>query len=449
MSEVQCVLFELEGSGSDSAFVERKAHVRQKLVYRRAIDPKLQIFDYALEIPEDHFVRGLRRFILAMDLGILDACYDDRGGIPYDPRDCLGAILLGMKEGVRSGAALERACRYDVRYRYVAGGQTPDKRTFQRIKKRFNSQLKSLHSSVLKKGRYSKRACGAEVAVDGTKMSGSSSAWKPKDGGEPSDPDVRMMESHGRKCLGYNVQIAVDTSGPDRMILGCTVIQDQNDLHAMPKIIQATLEQCGELPVQVLADKGYETTQSIEHLENRGVQSLICPSDNIPGALMENADGVLVCPVGRPLIYKATRSSKESRSEKIRFFDVYRPEGGCAGCPLTASCTFYRKDLRVQPNADPGARFRNRDRVQSQGGAGAMIRRRLVEQPIAYMKRHTRFDRFLTRGLENVQTEMLLWVISYNIFKLLKASQDAFWLILAFFGQQRHPLPTCICISKS
>jgi transposase len=452
MSEFQGVLLEVEDSGSTSQAEIRKPHVRCKLVYRRKIDPKLQIFDYALEIPEDHIVRRLVDFIGSMDLSFLDALYPDSGGIPYDPRDCIGPILYGMKDGIRSGEGLARACKYDARYRYAANGQSPNARTFQRVLNRFGSELKTMHRAVLKKGRGAKRAFGTEVSVDGTKMAGNASAWKPLEATLPSDPDVRAMESHGRICLGYNVQIAVDTSSPDGLILGCEVIQSQNDQHAMPAILEAVKDQFGELPVQVLADTGYESSQTIQYLEEHGVESLICPSERIHESLRENADGVLVCPANKPLIYLKTASTVDKRNGKERVYDVYRPEGGCKGCPLKKDCSFAGKKLEVQAGSDPGAKFRNRDRIESQGRSGAMMRRRHVERPFAHMKRHTRFDRFLTRGLESVRAELLLWVIAYNIFKLLKDSKAVFRLILATFGQRPTRIPTsfgtaCFCWS--
>jgi transposase len=438
MSDCQGTLMDAEGCATGCSPVVRKRHVRHQVLFRRAPDPAFALFDYSLEIPEGHLVRRMRDFLCALDLEVLESDYTDCGGVGYDPRDILGPILLGLKEGVRSGAALEQACRYDVRYRFLAGGHTPDRRTFQRLRKRFQPHLNSLQSSVIQKARRGKRGLGKEIAVDGTKMPGNSSAWKSKDGESPSDPDVRVMESHGRKCLGYNVQIALDTTGPERFILGCQVIQDQNDTHAMPKILQATREQLGDLPVQVLADKGYESPQSIAHLEDQGIECLICPSEHMHEALRENAEGVLVCPAGKPMVYTKTRSGKESKGKgATRSYDVYRPEGGCAGCPLRESCTFHGKELQVQPGTEAGIRFRNRDRFISQGGAGALIRRRMVELPFALMKRHTRFDRFQTRGLDNVQAELLLWVLSYNIFRLLKRPRRVFRIIWALFSPKR------------
>jgi transposase len=449
MSGCQGVLLEVEDSGSFSQPEIGKRHVRQKLVYRRKIDPKLQIFDYSLEIPEDHPVRRLVAFIGSMDLSFLDALYSDRGGVPYDPRDCIGPILYGRKDGILSGEGLARACKYDARYRYAANGQTPDGRTFQRVLRRFGPELNTMHGAVLKRGRRAKRVSGAEVAVDGTKIAGNASAWKPRDAGLPSDPDVRAMESHGRKCLGYNVQIAVDTTHPDGLILGCEVIQAQNDRHAMPAIIEAVKDQFGQMPAQVLADTGYESSQSIQYLEEHGIESLICPSEKIHESLKENADGVLVCPVGKPLIYLRTGSTFDKRAGKDRLYDVYRPEGGCAGCPLYKNCGFAGKKLEVQSGSDPGARFRNRDRVESQGRAGAMMRRRHVERPFAHMKRHTRFDRFLTRGLASVRAELLLWVISYNIFKLIKHAGTFFRTIFAAIERKSTRVSTSFCIGGS
>lgn len=207
--------------------------------------------------------------------------------------------------------------------------------------------------------------------------------------------------------VGYNAQLAVDTD--DGLIVGADVSTSETDWHLAPVIVEAIHEQLGEYPARVIADSGYETPAGIAALEDLGIDTAFSPREGLDPSLHENADGVLVCMRGKPLVYIGTYPL-HGRDQ-----DRYRPEGGCRGCPLAKECPFKGKSLMVPVGADPAAKIRNRDRVESDAFRGALIRRRRVERPFAQLKRHDRFTRFRRRGLNKVRSEFMLWVVSYNL----------------------------------
>lgn len=408
MGSDQGVLFAGASDESFEFLEPRRAHVRSKVVFRKGLDPSLRVFDYELQVPPDHEVRWLKSSLKSLDLRFLEDLYEDKGGVGYRPEHLLGAICYGLKLGIRSGSGLEEACRYDNRFRVLTDGLSPSYKTFERALVRFAPVLPEVLSRIFGLAKSERLVSGLEVAVDGAKVGGASSEWNCRAGLPSSDPDARKMDSHGRKCLGYNVQVAVDTLGEGGLILGAEVIQDQNDLHAMPEVLAAMRQQFGDLPVQVLADTGYESASTIQHLEDQGIESCIAPSEEPHPSLRLNAEGDIVCPVGKRLLYLRTKEN-DGRS-----LDHYRPEGGCRGCPLSKTCAFYGKRLMVAHKADPAARFRNRQRALC--SEGAMVRRRLAERPFVLLR--TQLKRFLRRGLTKVRAEFLLWVASYNLFAI-------------------------------
>jgi transposase len=368
-------------------------------------------------VQKNHPARVLAQTLEKMDLGFVRQIYARRGGYPYEPVHLLGPILYGMSQGVRTGRELEEACRYDDRYKLLAGGHTPDDRTFERFIVKISPFLDELLSQVLVLARSKGKARGNEVALDGCKMPGSSSWWKSKEDSteKPSDPDARLMNSHGRRMVGYNALIAVDTA--DGLIVGAQVSNEQNDFHVVPDIIEATLCQLGEYPAAALADAGFDVPESILYLEEAGIDSVVAPKTPVSDALYEDEDGRLMCPAGKSLVLVGTMAKDK---EGLRRYDSYRPQGGCRGCPLKANCSFFRKTLDVPEGADPGAKIRNRVRFQSATYHRAMVRRRSVETPFAFLRRHDGFERFRGRSLDKAKAEFRLWVASYNLRKILR-----------------------------
>jgi hypothetical protein len=274
------------------------------------------------------------------------------------------------------------------------------------------------------------------VIVDGTKKAGNASWWKyTKDSNAlPSDPDARLQNSHGRRLVGYNAQVALDLES--KMILACDVFSDQSDQHVGERLMETMKLQQGSYPCAVVADTGFDTNENIAAMESRGIDSVICPGDNLPSQLAEDDEGVLVCPAGRRLI----KVRQEFKSTTGWTYDVYRPEGGCSKCPLSATCAFKGKRLCVKEGTDPGTRFRNRERFNSATYASARTKRKWVEKPFAQMWLDG-FTRFRRRGRSKVRTELILWAITYNI-RVAVSLFTCFWAEILLFFPARQP-QTC------
>jgi transposase len=381
---------------------------------------------FGVGIPSDHLVRKIAAWVDKAELSPLISSYKFKGGRPYQPRPMLAVLLYGMTEGVRSERELEEHCKYDQRYRFLNDGHTPDDRTFGRFIDRVGPFVDDILSEVLKEARSQGMAKAHEVAVDGCKVPANTSWWdhRKESTKTPSDPDARLMVSHGRPIVGYNVQIALDTA--DDIIVGAEVTNKEVDWHVAAQVMETTEQQLGELPCAMVADSGYESSSSIEELGEMGIDTVIAPREGLTEHLRLDENYELVCPIGKPIVFVGESPRKDGR-----IVANFRPEGGCARCPRVKDCGFKGKRLQLTPGDDPSAKFRNKDRVESDKYQGALIRRRSVERPFASLRCHDNFGRFHRRTLRKVRVEFLLWVISYDLRVLLKLFIRIFPLIFA------------------
>jgi transposase len=406
-------LFDLPETDALSDFRHPRAR-KGGTVFRSPVESSLFPETLGARFKPDDPVRVLLRDLESMDLTPVLRSYDHRGGTPYHPLNLLAVVLFGMSKGVRSSRALEEACRYDVRFMYLMGGQEPDDRTFGRFLERMDGVIVEAFNRIMR----SKKPKGHLALVDGRKVAASASWWKFREDGEITDPEARIQKSHGRYIIGYNAQVMMDEA--TGLIMAAELLPDQDDSYAMEPVLQAMERQSPIAPVAVVADSGYDCEDSVVALESRGIDSVIAFQRPPPGSVHENEDGQLVCPIGRVLQPRG----KPQDIKGVSYID-YRP--GCRGCPLAATCAFKGKTLRVQVDSDPGFRFRNRERLNSSTYDGALKKRRKVERVFAQMV-HDGFGGFLRRGQKKAFTEFLLWVISYNqrvVFKLLWALLEA------------------------
>jgi len=366
-------------------------------------------------VPSGHFVCRLAEAVAGLDLTGLLRTYRFKGGYGYEPRHLLAVVVFGMTDGVRDPRDLEEHCRYDARYRYLTGGHVPDECTFERFIERVAPFLEDLLRQLNGQAKVKLNLKLNEVAIDGTKVASNSSWWKYRKESEelPSDPDARLMNSHGRSLVGYNAQIAIDTTTD--FIVGADVFSAQADWHLAPEILKCVKDQAGELPACAIADSGYEAPEAIKKVGEMGVDTVFQPRDGLPECLHLNELGDLVCPAGRQLIQISVKPNHG------RMLANFRPEGGCRDCSLSKTCPFKGERIQVTEGGDPVEKYHNKARYESEAYKGAMIRRRRVEIPFAQMKFHDGFNRFRRRGLKKVRAEFQLWVISYNIRKLLGA----------------------------
>jgi transposase len=236
-----------------------------------------------------------------------------------------------------------------------------------------------------------------------------------------TDPDSRSMaKAGGGSEVGYNVQAAVDTK--HHLIVEHEVTNAPSDRGQLAAIAKAAKTTMQRKQLTVLADKGYYS----------GAEILACHKDKIR-ALVPKADTSTSKAQGRfgksDFIYDAERDEYIcparqrltygfDTNDKGRIRRVYI-KYGCSNCPLRAKCTTNKHSKRIM-------RWKHEHVLDTMAAALAekpdamKIRKQTVEHTFGTIKHWMGATHFVTKRLPNVQAEMSLHVLAYNLKRMIQ-----------------------------
>jgi len=146
-----------------------------------ALDPADPVFFL------DDVVEGL-------DLSGFEARYAALGEHAYPPRMLLKLWLFGAIEGVYSGREIARRVRWDLRFRYLAGGLDPDFRTVNRFRGRHREDFAEVFRQTVRTARASGLAKLGRVAVDGSKVRANTSRHKAMSHGRMQEAEAQLED---------------------------------------------------------------------------------------------------------------------------------------------------------------------------------------------------------------------------------------------------------------
>ena len=113
-----------------------------------------------------------------LDLEIFECRYAAMGEHAYPPRMLLKLWLFGAVAGVYSGREIAQRVRWDLRFRYLAGGLSPDFRTINRFRVRHREDFAEIFRQTVRTARASGLGKLGRVAIDGTKIRANTSRHK-------------------------------------------------------------------------------------------------------------------------------------------------------------------------------------------------------------------------------------------------------------------------------
>jgi transposase len=113
-----------------------------------------------------------------LDLEPFERRYAVTGEHAHPPRMLLKLWLFGAIEGVYSGRAIARRLRWDLRFRYLAGGLSPDFRTINRFRVLHREDFAEVFRQTVRTARASGLARLGRVAIDGSKIRANTSRHK-------------------------------------------------------------------------------------------------------------------------------------------------------------------------------------------------------------------------------------------------------------------------------
>ena len=250
-----------------------------------------------------------------------------------------------------------------------------------------------------------------------------------------TDPDARSMaKAGGGSTVGYNVQTAVDSES--HLIVAHEVTNatsDRSQLSSMAAKAKAVLQDTAdeapeEAPEEgeaeeeftVVADAGYYKGEEIVECHEAGIKALV-PKVDTSGKrakgqytrsdfIYDAKQDEYVCPARQRMRCRFTTE------EKGKQFKVYMTRH-CASCRLKAKCT-SGKERRIKRWDKEHILEAAAAELKKQPEAMRM-RKKIVEHPYATIKHCMGATHFVMKRLPNVQAEMSLHVLAYNLKRVI------------------------------
>ena len=233
-----------------------------------------------------------------------------------------------------------------------------------------------------------------------------------------TDSDARSMKTRGSGIVGYNVQAAVDTK--NHIILAHDVTNigaDKGQLFNVSKQAQSVIDSNN---LRVIADRGYYNAEQIIACERSNITTFL-PKPQTSGNQAKGLYGkrdfiydperdVYTCPNNEIAIY---RFSSEEKGKTIRRYW----SSSCINCSLKSQCT-TGKHRRISRTENENILDDVEARLELENDM-MKIRRSTVEHPFGTIKSWMGATHFHMKTLKNVQTEMSLHILAYNIKRVI------------------------------
>jgi len=230
-----------------------------------------------------------------------------------------------------------------------------------------------------------------------------------------TDPDSRSMKkAGGGSVVGYNVQTAVDSK--HHLIAAHEVTNATSDRSQLSSMADKASKALNAKDLMVLADPGYYKGQEIVDCYESGITALV-PKVDTSGKrgkgeyarsdfIYDAEADEYVCPAKERLTY---RFMTEDKGRQLRAYATNR----CGSCALKAKCT-TAKERRVK-RWEKEHILERAEAILKANPDAMRQRKRLVEHPYGTIKHWMGSTHFLMKRLSNVQAEMSLHVLAYNL----------------------------------
>jgi len=228
-------------------------------------------------------------------------------------------------------------------------------------------------------------------------------------------PDARsMMKAGGGSTVGYNVQTAVDSK--HHLIATHEVTNEPSDRSQLSSMADQTKTALNTKKLTVIADPGYYKGEEIVDCYTAGIKALVPKTDSSwakARGRYSKADfrydaqrNEYICPAGQRLTY---RFASEEHGKTLWVYETNQ----CTSCPLQSKCTTSNaKRIKRWEKEDI---LDAADALLQQNPDAMRQRKQLVEHPYGTIKHWMGSTHFLMKRLPNVQAEMSLHVLAYNL----------------------------------
>lgn len=231
----------------------------------------------------------------------------------------------------------------------------------------------------------------------------------------PTDIECSLMKSRDGCIPAYNVQLAVETK--NHFIMGDYVTDSANDINELALMVEELETEISAEDITTLTDKGYPDLDVIEQLEASGratCYSALPEEKQDKDFKYDKERDVYICPQGKEL-----RRFRMQKSKNNRQFIKYKCND-CAGCPIRSKCTKSKTGRMYSRNINQDFRDSYRAKMlESESKEKIKKRGSVVEHVFGNMKVTGGKIPLLLRGKEKVGTEIKLYVMGYNMKRLI------------------------------
>jgi transposase len=412
----------------------------------------------------------------------------DSTGRPHYAFDLLLKVwLYGYLYNIRSSRKLERACRQMMPLVWLAGMYEPDHNTLWRFWTRYRHALKKVFVSSVRVAMEANLVGMVLQAVDGTKIVSAASrksAWHradlkkilasvderiekleqeiaaAKDANHeiddrlpkklqdetqlratvkkalqtlesaerehmhPHDPDARMMKGGTAERIefAYNAQAVCDAS--HGIVVAEAVVEDENDQQQLAPMLEQVQQNTGRTADETLADRGYDTAESLAGAEQLGASVLVAQrvkpekvgEYHLARFTYDEHARTVHCPIGQQL----RRVGTTTHHQKPHALTRYRCEVW-ASCPVGKQCS--KKQARiVEIGPHYGAVQRQREKMANLDTKKSLKRRsEIIERLFGQIKGNDGFARWTFRGRSKAAAQWTMLCTTINLRQLIAA----------------------------
>ena len=141
---------------------------------QRALFPS-NVFDL---LPEDHDCFSFLDLFGQLDTHTIESQYSPKGQRAYHPRKLMGILIYGYSHGVFSSRQLEKRCKEDLGFMYIAGTNCPNFRVLSDFRKNNADFFKQCFKQTVQLALTLKLVSLGHVSLDGSQFKADSSKHK-------------------------------------------------------------------------------------------------------------------------------------------------------------------------------------------------------------------------------------------------------------------------------
>ena len=234
-----------------------------------------------------------------------------------------------------------------------------------------------------------------------------------------TDPDARSMKTRGPGIVGYNVQTAVDAK--HHLIVAHEVTNVGSDREQLTSMAKQAREAMGVKELTAIADRGYFRHEEILASHEAGITVMVpkvVTSTATANGRFSKADFIYDadhneyrCPAGEDLKWRYETTERDMKLHRYW-------SSNCKSCAVKDKCT-PGEQRRLTRWEHEAVLDEMQTRLDHQPDA-MRIRRQTVEHPYGTIKLWMGSAHFLTKTIERVSTEMSLYILAYNMKRMMK-----------------------------